>query len=146
MRTYSDTMLTKELAYNIQRTGLLLEGVSLRMSFVELTVKNFYLLFATWKLVRSLTKMEKRSCVECDIECNTYINIAGLESIVKDFKAAKEHLRVLGLPSLLLKLESVIIHKIENKVENYWISSDKEIKELALSISNKINAGKNVIQ
>lgn len=145
MNTSSYNTLTKKLSYDVKEIDLLFEAMSLQMSFVENTIKNFYLLFVTWNLVRTLTKIEEKSCMECDIECDIDFDITKLESIAKGFNDIKEHQRVLGLPSPLIKLESVIIHKIENKIENYWIGSNKEIKDLALSISNKINSKVNAI-
>ncbi|MDR4498438.1 MAG: hypothetical protein MRK02_11030 [Candidatus Scalindua sp.] len=77
----------------------------------------------------------------CEAECGPEIDksMSKLEEIAKGFYYIKDTKEKLGFPRFLLKLESVIIEKIEDKIENYWIASDKEIRDLSLSISKKIN-------
>lgn len=84
-----------------------------------------------------ISKLEKERCDKCSIKCNTDIkgylsktvdNLTTMNSILEKSPGVK----------YLMPYFTKVLADCENKLENYWIATDSEIKDLAMKLSAKI--------
>ncbi|MFQ5715372.1 MAG: hypothetical protein ACE5GU_15215 [Candidatus Scalinduaceae bacterium] len=137
--TYDEyNRLLKKLTLDSEELKALAIAISLPASIIDLIIKCLYQIYVIRSILKTVDKLIKYKCIDCDYECNFEIK-KDLETIVKSMKSSKElKEEVWFIPSLVTKLEGRTIEELEDKIENYWIASDKEIKELTNSISSKI--------
>jgi hypothetical protein len=88
-------------------------------------------------ILDGISKFEKERCYDCSIKCeiDTKDNLSKLvnyltitNSIMEKTPGAK----------YLMPLFAKVLADCENKLENYWIATDSEVKEFAMKLSARI--------
>lgn len=115
------------------------QSIAISVSYSGVLMRSLFTILLGYRLLKNLNKVDDAcfKCVDvCDKDFNFRIN---LEKMVRSWDNALQKKAQIKFPKTILKWETNLLEKFENKIENYWISSDKEVKELTRSISEKLN-------
>ncbi|MCL5022446.1 MAG: hypothetical protein M1497_03605 [Nitrospirae bacterium] len=114
-------------------------SVAVSLSFSGIFTRSLILLVLSQRLLRSMKKMDAL-CYRCDANCDvTFEFKSKLENVVTTWNEVIRRKEQTKFPQFVLRWENNVVEQFEDKLENYWIASDIEIKELAHSISEKMN-------
>lgn len=115
------------------------KSIGVSLSFTSDLIRSLFFILLSKRLLKIMNKLEAH-CYNCDIKCDTTFDFTSqLEKLVSTWKGVIEKKEQINLPQFILRWESNMLEQFEDKLENYWIASDKEIKELAHSIAKKVN-------
>lgn len=132
--------LTAKISADSEVVTSLGKSVSVSLSLSSVFMRSLFLIILSKRLLKSINKMEE-FCFKCSITCDTTFdfkhNLERIVSVWNEVVRKKEQTK--KFPRFVLQWENNILEQFENKLENYWIASDKEIKELSRSISEKLN-------
>lgn len=113
------------------------KSIGVSLSFPSVLIRSLFLILLSKRLLKIMNKLEAH-CYNCDIKCDTTFDFTSqLEKLVRTWKGVIE--KKDNLPQFISRWENNMLEQFEDKLENYWIASDKEIKELAHSITKKVN-------
>lgn len=87
--------------------------------------------------IKTLEKLEQTCFKECN-NCTSNIT-DNLKSLISSMKAISNHMKKLNFSSFYLKINEYFIEEFENKLENYEIASDSDIKDLFNELHLKLN-------
>ncbi|MBA4348539.1 MAG: hypothetical protein C0415_00920 [Thermodesulfovibrio sp.] len=131
--------LTAKISADSDVVASLGKSVAVSMSFSSVFIRSLFLVILSHRLLKSMNRMES-ACFTCNINCNITFDFKNkLEEIVTTWDEVIKNKEQINFPKLILRWENDLLEQFENKLENYWIASDKEIKDFAHSISDKLN-------
>lgn len=115
------------------------KSIAVSLNYSSILARSLIFLLLSHRLLRSMKKMESL-CFRCSANCDVSFDFTKkLENIVNTWNDVIHKKEQVNFPKLVLRWENEVLEQFENKLENYWIASDKEIKELTHSISEKLN-------
>lgn len=116
---------------------------SFRYSLSKSTIYSriIRVIYISKRLIHYLNKMEKIACVECnEKECKYLIDIKeNLSVVVSGMDESIRTQEEQDFPVYLINMQKELAEEFDNKLENYWISTDKDIQGLTSAIADKIN-------
>ncbi|GAB4248184.1 hypothetical protein [Deferrisoma sp.] len=112
-----------------------------RIRGVEAKIDIAILVVKLWLHTRSVTKLldraERQGCIGCSHRCGFVVQ-KRLTAMARNLRRAVENPRFALLPAPLRRLWLDACHRIEDKLETYWIASDDEILDLAGAVADKM--------
>lgn len=133
-----ETLVSKIHAQGVTIVHRVEDVLSMPGNYFSLLWFTCRLVFSLARILSVLKTFETQRCEQCDKFCFSDIT-PSLEEIVRYGNKLIELQKKNSVPSLLLSIEKHLFGEIQNKVENYWIASDTEIKSLASAIEKKMN-------
>ena len=131
--------LTEKVSADSDIVASLGKSISISVSKSSIFARSIALILLSRGLLKRLNKIES-ACSHCAATCNADFDFrADLERVVTAWDGVILKKEKVRFPNFILRHEKNLLEEFENKLENYWIASDKEIKELAHSVSEGLN-------
>jgi hypothetical protein len=138
MSTATFDQLKHKISADSDVVGSLNKSIVASVAISSVFVRTFVLIFWGHRLLKSMNKIDAY-CFECSEECdNDFEFKTGLEKTTQSWNEALIKKEQIRFPKTIIKWEKNILEEFENKIENYWLASDKEIRDLSNSISEKM--------
>jgi hypothetical protein len=103
--------------------------------------KIFFKAYSIYKSANSIldiiSKLEKERCDNCSTKCDSDIK-GYLSKMVDGITSANSILGKSSGTKYLMPYFTKVLADYENKLENYWIATDNEVKEFAMKLSARI--------
>lgn len=131
--------LTEKVSADSDIVASLGKSISISVSKSSIFTLSMVLIFLSRRLLKYLNKIES-ACSHCATTCSVDFDFkTDLERVVTAWDKVILKKEKVNFPKFILKHEKDLLEEFENKLENYWIASDKEIKELAHLVSEGLN-------
>lgn len=129
--------LIEEFDHKSNRLSRLCNSISRKITYFHLIYKSIDLWITSIAALRIINKVEKISCMKCDGSCG-FPQKEGLQRIVNSMRHCinKTANRPIFIVSPIMKN---LLVQFEDKLENYWIATDKETKDLLHSLANSLS-------
>lgn len=115
------------------------KSVAISVSYSGVLMRSLFIILLGHRLLKNMNKLDA-ACFKCVDICDKDFNFkTNLEKMVSSWNEAIQKKTQIKFPKTVLRWETNLLEQFENKLENYWITSDKEVKELTHSISEKLN-------
>jgi hypothetical protein len=135
MKLLTPEILVNEITYE---SRCVTHAVSIIRSTVSLVKATFFFCRTCRKILNTLNKLEKLRCESCDKICFSSL-IPAMKDVIKAGQTLITLQEQARYPSFVIRMEKNFIADIENKIENYFIAVDQEIRDLAFSVEKKMN-------
>jgi hypothetical protein len=130
--------LVNKLSSSRDELDVLVTAISISASVVDIIIRCIYQVYIIRGFLKTLNKIIESKCIDCDSECDITIK-EYLESVSENMKITKQMMEEHWIfPAFVINMKGRTIEQLDDIIEDYWISSDKETKELVSSISSKI--------
>jgi hypothetical protein len=89
------------------------------------------------RMLRRIDRLDKAECGTCSASTECRLSVKQFQAdVVKCMRAMTSHDKEAS--SVIRKINRDILDRYEDKLENYWIASDGEIKGLVSELSDKL--------
>lgn len=133
--TYQE--LIHKFDYTSNKLSYICNTIALPISYIRLVYKVIDLWYTGTIALRIINKVERINCIKCDGSCG-FPQKEGLDRIVKSMRHCINNTSDKPVPIVTPVMQN-LLEQFEDKLENYWIATDKETKDLLHSLANSIS-------
>lgn len=144
MTTITHDMLERKIAAESGEMQSLCAALTLPLSFIDGMIRTVYLLYASRRVVKALDQMEELHCLECDGACGFGFRerVAQARDCLTMLLEKENEIQ---LPFFPRRAFHGIVERLDDKLENYEIAADQDIRDLLGELAHKMdrhNGGK----
>ncbi|MCR4291261.1 MAG: hypothetical protein NUV76_00120 [Candidatus Kuenenia sp.] len=137
MRATSYEELLNAISTKSEVTNKVIRAVYPANSFFRIAKCSFVLIRGCISMLRKLEKMDVY-CNVCDTFCRNDL-VVSLKRLVEAGDLLISLQNKVKFPHFIIRIEDYYLGKLEDKIENYMIAADPEIRELVKALGGKIN-------
>lgn len=91
------------------------------------------------RMLVKLNKFEAENCESCDTDCGMVLK-SDLAGLVDGYSQVLEKAKQVGINEILIGRTEELLVQLDDKLDTYTFSSDKEMRDLVRAMSDRLNS------